>query len=466
MNSFRPLGSTGLDCHWLGFGCYRIAKGNAGHEAALRGYLERGGNLIDTSANYGDGASEELVGEVLRDEPREKVILVTKGGYIQGQNMALAQQRGFPEVVEYGPGIWHSIHPEFLATQIELSCARLRQDHVDVYLLHNPEYFLEDISHRREVTAADHDEFYRRIREAFRFLEEKAAEGKIRWYGVSSNNFGQPAGQATATSIARCWEQAASLSENHRFRVVQLPLNLYEAGGALASNNEGASPLEYCRQKGLAVLANRPLNAFQQNELIRLADWAEAGKRPPDGEDLRRRLAPLTAQESAFEQWAGEPIQLAGGGAVTQLLLELAPRLWSVAHWEQVAGRHVVEPIQAWLIQTQQRYQQDAQWLSWRDRFLDSINPALREVREHLGAQQQRVSDQVRERLLRAGYPAAEHGRSLSRMALDVLAGLAGLSCALVGMRRLEYVDDAMGAQAVEGIDSAALLERFNSPST
>jgi aryl-alcohol dehydrogenase-like predicted oxidoreductase len=128
MNEFRPLGSTGLHCHQLGFGCYRVVKGNAGHEAALRRYLEQGGNLIDTSANYGDGASEELVGEVLRDWPREKVILVTKGGYIQGQNMALAQQRRFPEVVEYGPGIWHSIHPEFLETQIELSCARLRQD--------------------------------------------------------------------------------------------------------------------------------------------------------------------------------------------------------------------------------------------------------------------------------------------------------------------------------------------------
>ncbi len=466
MNSFRPLGSTGLDCHWLGFGCYRVAKGNAGHEAALRAYLEQGGNLIDTSANYGDGASEELVGEVLRDWPREKVILVTKGGYIQGQNMALAQQRGFLEVVEYGPGIWHSIHPEFLATQIELSCARLQQDSVDVYLLHNPEYFLEDIAHRREVTAADHDEFYRRIGEAFRFLEEMASRGKLRWYGVSSNNFGQAASEATATSVARCLQQAESITKSHRFRVVQLPLNVYESGGALARNNEGLPVLEYCRAHGLGVLANRPLNAFQQNELIRLADWAAPGEQPPAIEDLRRRLAPLAERESDFEQWSGGPIRLAGGGTVTDLLLGLVPRLWSVAHWEQVAGRHVVEPIQAWLIQAQQQYQQDAQWLAWRDRFLDSINPALHNVREHLGAQQQRASDRVRERLLHAGYPAAQQGRSLSRMALDVLAGLDGLSCVLVGMRRREYVDDAFGAQGVEGIDSAALLGRFNSPST
>ena len=47
----RPLGSTGLRCFPLGFGCYRVADGNAAHEMALRAYLQRGGNLIDTSAN-------------------------------------------------------------------------------------------------------------------------------------------------------------------------------------------------------------------------------------------------------------------------------------------------------------------------------------------------------------------------------------------------------------------------------
>jgi aryl-alcohol dehydrogenase-like predicted oxidoreductase len=57
MKELRALGATGLHCHPLGFGCYRIAAGHAGHEAALRAYLARGGNLIDTSANYGDGAS-------------------------------------------------------------------------------------------------------------------------------------------------------------------------------------------------------------------------------------------------------------------------------------------------------------------------------------------------------------------------------------------------------------------------
>src|SRR5262245_54218128 len=90
---FRKLGRTGLTCHPLGFGCYRIAAGNAEHEAALNAYLDRGGNLIDTSANYTDGLSEQLIGQVLAGRDRASVIVVTKGGYIQGQNLALARQR-------------------------------------------------------------------------------------------------------------------------------------------------------------------------------------------------------------------------------------------------------------------------------------------------------------------------------------------------------------------------------------
>ena len=108
-----------------------------------------------------------------------------------------------------------------------------RLGYIDVYLLHNPEYFLDDISHRRPVQAADHDEFYRRVREAFRYLESQVAAGKIRWYGVSSNHYPLAGSEATHTSVARTLAAAEEVSRNHHFRVVQLPLNLYESGGAL-----------------------------------------------------------------------------------------------------------------------------------------------------------------------------------------------------------------------------------------
>ncbi len=461
----RPLGTTGLDCHPFGFGCYRVANGNTEHEAALRHYLDRGGNLIDTSANYGDGASEELVAKVLPDYPREKVIVVTKGGYIQGQNMALAEQHKFPEIVHYGPGIWHCIHPEFLETQIDLSLARLQQDHVDVYLLHNPEYFLDDITHRRKLTPADHDEFYRRIAEAFRFLEEKVAEGRIGWYGVSSNNYGQPAfdvsqGSTTMTSVSRTLEQAQRLSPQHHFRVVQLPLNLYEGGGAMEKNNADETVLTFCSEHGLGVLANRPLNAFHRNQMIRLADWLQPGSAAPGSERLKELVEPLRHLEEKFTRSLDDRVQLAGNESMSELFLRVVPQVESISQWQQVAGQNVIDPIRAWIVQAGERFRQHPGWDAWQQDLVKALNTLLEEVQDFLATRQQDVSDQVRTKLLAAGYPAGDE--SLSRMALRVLAGLEGLSCVLVGMRKPRYVDDVLGAARREKLDSPSILARFS----
>jgi aryl-alcohol dehydrogenase-like predicted oxidoreductase len=46
-------------------------------------------------------------------------------------------------------------------------------------------------------------------------------------------------------------------------------------------------------------------------------------------------------------------------------------------------------------------------------------------------------------------------------MAANVLLRLDGVSSVLVGMRRPEYVEDSMGAVALEPVDSLSILSRF-----
>lgn len=468
----RPLGSTGLECHPLGFGCYRVMEGNATHEAALREYLARGGNLIDTSANYGDGRSELMVGNILKEFPDDQVIVVTKGGYIQGQNLALAMQRKFPEVVEYGEGVWHSIHPEFLETQVRRSAQRLRRNTIDAYLLHNPEYYLEDAAHKGNITEKHHKEFYRRIGEAFRFLETKVAAGEIRWYGISSNNFGMAATHATMTSLERCWQVAESISPQHHFRVAQLPLNLYESGGALETNNGGRTALEFCREHGIGVLINRPLNAFLSGRMVRLADYLKPGEKSPGRERLHDELSELRHLESELRQQLDIPLLYGAPGGIGEYLEFMIPQITSAAHWEQVFYPKLIQPIERWAVECQQLYGEREEWRAWWQRFSAMFPAVLEKMAQHVAASQQGVSDEVRAQLRSAGYPTAvsapegsgaDGGASLSQMSISLVAQLEGVSCVLVGMRRPEYVDDAFGIGDLAGLDARSILARFRS---
>ena len=54
----------GIKISRIGFGSYRVARGNAIFEKALELAILNGVNLIDTSSNYGDGSSESLIGDV------------------------------------------------------------------------------------------------------------------------------------------------------------------------------------------------------------------------------------------------------------------------------------------------------------------------------------------------------------------------------------------------------------------
>ncbi len=115
---YNILGNTGLFVSQIGFGGYRIDVRSPLNLEALKKALISGINLIDTSSNYTDGNSELLVGDVLKDLiesnkiSRESIVVVTKGGYIQGENYEISQERkqdGYPysELIEFSEGLEH-----------------------------------------------------------------------------------------------------------------------------------------------------------------------------------------------------------------------------------------------------------------------------------------------------------------------------------------------------------------------
>ena len=153
--SYRYLNGTDLMVSKVGYGSYRVDQQVDEHIESLEDSMRSGCNIIDTSSNYTNGASEILIGNVLTKMmnqgkiERDEIILVSKTGYIQGDNLSQAIKREktdqpWPEIVKYTDGCWHCIHPDFLIDQWDRSANRLQVETIDVYLLHNPEYFFSE----------------------------------------------------------------------------------------------------------------------------------------------------------------------------------------------------------------------------------------------------------------------------------------------------------------------------------
>lgn len=311
--TYSPLGKTGLLVSGVGFGSYRIDIRSLTNKEALKQALLAGINLIDTSSTYTDGNSELLVGNVLRELvhsnklSRDSLVIVTKGGYLQGQNFDLSQARKtankpFVDLVEYQKGLEHCIHPEFLEDQITRSIERLGIESIDVYMLHNPEYYLKWAKNNNMDLAIATKEYYSRIKKAFEHLEKEVQKGRIKHYGISSNAFPVEADNSDFTSLDAVVKIAENIGEKNHFSVIEFPMNLAEAGAYSNINQpNNMTLLQLAQSKNIGVLINRPLNAFYKNKLINLAE--PIVNNPPSIEFINnelRHIAKIEKQSICF----------------------------------------------------------------------------------------------------------------------------------------------------------------------
>ena len=457
----RLLGESDLVVSPAGFGGYRVDAESSVYHEALRFALQNGINLIDTSSNYGGGGSEELVGIVLRrlnDEgevPREAVVVVSKGGYLQGQNYQVSQQRkasgrAWPDLVEYAEGLEHCIHPEFLADQITRSLRRLQMETIDVYLLHNPEYYLNWAVQQGLALEEARKEYYRRILEAFTYLEEEVARGRIGSYGISSNTFPAPADAAGHTSLARVWQLAWTIGPENHFRAIQLPMNLLETGAATRGNQpDGKSVLGYAEEKKVAVLVNRPLNAIQGNQLTRLADVETEGVAHP--EVVEKRIEKVVAEEVRFRTEILPLLQVEGQVEKQLVSIFSAGRLlkwrWqgfgTYHNWNDMQTRYLVPRLQAAVDVFTSEPELPAGVRGWLEGYVEALNAAMDGVDAVYAREASRKAASLKRRVSAAAETWGE-GETLSQMALRALRSTVGVTSVLVGMRRRAYVEDVL----------------------
>lgn len=464
MLTTQPLGRTGRLVSPAGFGSYRVDTHTPEHYQALRYALQKGVNLIDTSSNYGDGRSEELIGQVVQELItagqlcRADLVIVSKVGYLQGQNYLLSQQRQaenrpFPDLVPYSNGLEHCIHPEFIADQLTRSLQRLNTDFVDVYLLHNPEYYLSWAKKMGIDPASAQAEYDRRIKLAFAYLEQEVTAGRIKAYGVSSNTFPAPAESYEFTSLARLWEIAQNLTPNHHFQVIQLPFNLLETGAVTEANQpNGQTVLELAHALSLGVLVNRPLNALVEHNLVRLASRPGVPA-PPSVAEVNTAVSQVAELENQLNQAIFDTAlpfrtkqEFSATLASGRLLKERWQGFGSDNNWQDIRDGYVLPRSQMGLRFLGQRPESSPDMKQLGELYGQALQKAVNHITVFYAHQAGQLTEQLTHNInhLVPDWAAA----TLSQTAVRAVRSTAGVSCVLVGMRHEAYVDDVLAELA------------------
>jgi aryl-alcohol dehydrogenase-like predicted oxidoreductase len=172
----RVLGRSGIEVSALGMGCWAIGGpfsrtdgtnrtpmgwGQIDDNESIRAIhraVEFGINLFDTANNYGAGHSERIVGKALAGK-RDKVIIGTKFGSIFDEETKTHFDNRTLEAT-----------PEFVREACEGSLRRLNTDYIDLYQLHWGSCPPETAEKLLPI------------------LEDLVREGKIRWYGWSTDD--------------------------------------------------------------------------------------------------------------------------------------------------------------------------------------------------------------------------------------------------------------------------------------
>lgn len=254
----------------IGIGTYLgnyDARTDENYVEAVVKFVESGGNVIDTAANYRFQRSERNIGEALKilrrkGFAREEILICTKGGYLPFDGEPPRDVRSYFEENFVKKGIAdfadlvggsHCMTPKYLESQIEQSLANMQIEAIDVFYIHNPESQLAEV---------DKYTFEARLAKAFEKLEEKRGESKLQFYGVATwNGFRAAPGDAGYHSLERMVNIARQIGgDSHGFRFIQLPFNLAMPEAYLFQNQAVAgkvySTIEAAAEFGVSVMCS------------------------------------------------------------------------------------------------------------------------------------------------------------------------------------------------------------------
>ncbi len=161
---YRTFGRTGWQVGEIGYGMWGMGGWTGSDDAesleSLRRAVELGCNFFDTAWAYGDGHSERLLGQLLREYPDRRLYTATK---IPPKNRKWPSRRGYL--------LQDVFPPDYIAEYTGLSLANLGVETIDLMQFHVWEDdWAEDESWQRAV-------------------EDLKRQGLVRAFGISVNRW-------------------------------------------------------------------------------------------------------------------------------------------------------------------------------------------------------------------------------------------------------------------------------------
>ena len=257
----RKLGKSGLEVSALGMGCWAIGGpwtwaqpgqdsfpagwGQMDDDESIRAIhtaVDLGITLFDTAANYGAGHSEVVLGKGLVGR-RDKVVIATKFGHIVNEEAKTV----------YGDSeqILKNVRQD-----VENSLRRLQTDTIDVYQLH-------EASYDPELALTLRDE-----------LESLVAEGKIRWYGWSTDLVDHARVFADGPHCASIQFRLNAIFDNAEMRQLCQEYNL--AGLNKDPLNKGLLTGKYSSNSTFPKNDLRSQISFEEKQIVQRLKTAEA----------------------------------------------------------------------------------------------------------------------------------------------------------------------------------------------
>jgi len=202
------LGESGLSVSPIAFGTWQLSPRFWGEQSksealgAMKLAFDHGINFYDTADAYGDGYAETVLGEAIKELPRDEVVVATKTF-----NHFKPDGSRYPD-----------LSPKHIIERCEMSLQRLGIETIDLYLLH----FFDPLTPLADIAGA---------------LEKLKEQGKVRSFGLSNHTV----------------EQCRAQRQFAPYSVIQPFYSLIDPAGE-------TDLLPYCQSENIGAMIYSPLH--------------------------------------------------------------------------------------------------------------------------------------------------------------------------------------------------------------